>query len=201
MGIAQIPIASSGITVSDGNNAGWNLGEAQWEQISEYTSTSSVSTITLSSIPQTYRSLCLTISGLECVTSSTGLGLRINSDSNSNYMFGGFQGAGSTTISYQSNSNTNFRMTTYDDMGIGTIFNAVVFFPNYNATGVKFCNYVTNYNSPVGTQLRDVMQRATYRSGASQSAISTLSIYTSSGANNIKVQAMANSAVTLWGIK
>lgn len=73
------------------------MATATYEPIQTYTLTSAATTITFSSIPQTFTNLKMVLTPLNNTTSSSDWGVRYNSDSGANYSSGMIYANGSST--------------------------------------------------------------------------------------------------------
>lgn len=200
MGIAVIPAPSSGITVSDGNSAGWNLGAEQWEQIAEYKSTTTVANIDFSSIPQTYRKLVLNIVGLTTTTQDS-VYLRINNDSTaSTYSrFGRSErssNSGTITV-IQQHSQNRMQLNGENNVEAGNTFHCFVEFQNYTSSNGKKLTWNAYYFSPVGTE--HFVAEGTFRKGTTTPAMTSLRLFTN--ATNMYIDGNEALAITLWGVK
>lgn len=193
MGIAVFP-PSSGISLADGNTAGWNLGTDQWEQISEYKTTSGATSFDFTSIPQTYRKLVLVGMAMEVQTAGTAIFMRINSDSTaSTYNVMQLRsGSGSDNASYLSQ---NAARLTWGDVAAGQACNYVIEFPNYTSTSSKYFNFLFGN---VGTQY--VSGFGNYRTGSTTNAITTISIIGQTS-NGLFFSSNPGPAAVLYGVK
>jgi hypothetical protein len=196
MGIAVFPAPSAGITVSDGNNAGWNLGETQWEQISEYKSATSVAAIDFTSIPQTYRSLRLQIVGLT-ISTNDDVYLRINNDSTaSTYSRFWLNLVGNTWSNNLQHSQSRFTLTNNTVSG-GNTFHSFIEFPNYTLDRAKQINWKNWYSSTTNNEHTQAM--GTFRKGTTTPAITSLRLLTNG--TNMYFDSNEALAATLWGCK
>jgi len=196
MGYSVFPAPSSGISVSDGNNAGWNLGESQWEQISEYKSTTSVSSINISSIPQTYRSLCLRIVGMT-VSTDDSVYLRINNDSTaSTYSRFYKRILGSTWGTSNQHSQSRIELTD-NAVSAGNTFHTFLHFPNYTSTSAKMVYWESFYFS--GSGQVNLHGNATFRKSTTTDAITSLNFLTN--ATNMYFDSNAALSLVLYGVK
>lgn len=75
-----------------------------YEPIATYTVASSTSSITFSSIPQTYTDLVLVTNEKQTASSARSSAMQFNSDSNSNYTTTAIRGDGTTPYSYRISS-------------------------------------------------------------------------------------------------
>lgn len=196
MGYSVYPVPSSGISVSDGNNAGWNLGESQWEQISEYKSATSVSSINISSIPQTYRSLCLRIVGMT-VNTNDSVYLRINNDSTaSTYSRFYKKMLGSTWGNADQHSQSRIQLTD-NPVSSGSTFHTFLNFPNYTSTSAKTVYWESFYFTNSGQE--NIYGYATFRKGTTTDAITSLNFLTN--ATNMYFDSNAALSLVLYGVK
>jgi hypothetical protein len=98
MGIQQIPLASSGLAVSD------LVTQPTWTTIASQISDPNASSVTFSNIPSTYRKLKVIVNGVYYGGGTATFGMRLNGDSNNNYMSlnYAFQGYASGQFGYGS---------------------------------------------------------------------------------------------------
>jgi hypothetical protein len=200
MAYSVYPALSSGITVSDGNNAGWNLGETQWEQISEYKNATTVANIDFSSIPQTYRGLKLQIVGLTLSTADQ-VYLRINNDSTvSTYSrFGRAErsnNSGTITV-IQQHSQNKIQLNGDQNVESGNTFHCFIHFPNYTSSNVKKLEWNSYYQTAVGAETFSA--EGTFRKGTTTPAITSLRLLTNS--TNMYFDGNEALSASLWGIK
>lgn len=128
-----------------------------YESISSVTLTSNASTVTFSSIPQTYTDLFLVINGR--TDTDENVSLRINGDTGNNYSETTLYGTGSTSVST--------RTTNANTIGIGGISsgtdeqgtNIVHFFNYTNTTTNKLI--ISRANNSTYVQIRVGMRRNT----------------------------------------
>lgn len=196
MAYSVYPALSSGITVSDGNNAGWNLGEIQWEQISEYKSASVVANIDFSSIPQTYRSLKLQIVGLTLSTSDD-VQLRINNDSTTATYSRFLLNLVGNTWSNSNQHSQNKIILTNNSVSAGNTFHSFIEFPNYTSNYTKRLNWKTWTSTGTGNE--NIEGIGTFRKGTTTPAITSLRLFTNG--TNMYFDGNEALSATLWGIK
>ena len=146
---------------------------------------SSASSVTFSSIPNTYRDLVLVFQGTTNGGGAMGLGARFNSDTGSNYSNVFMAGDGSSA---SSGSGTSDRM----DIGFvsGTRGNTLFNIMDYSATDKHKTSLARYNNSAVQTVAR------AYR-WANTNAITSINLYNSSG--NSETFA-SGSSFALYGI-
>jgi len=100
--------------------------------LANVTLASATASVTLSSIPATYRDLVLTITGTS-TTGAIGPRIRLNSDSGSNYFHVVMSGNGSTTVS-AAFTETYLALGYNAAFTTGTGFNSILQFMDYSAT-------------------------------------------------------------------
>lgn len=160
-----------------------------YSQIATQTLGSTATSVTFSSIPQTYTNLVLVTSAIN-TGGATDLFLTINSDTGTNYSYTWITGTGSAASSGRISTNANMRMAYY---GIpGSVFGSIIttHIPQYtNTTTFKsVLMRAGNANTGGGTDAIIGLWRNT-------SAINTLQIRASTGSFGI------GSTFTLYGIK
>jgi hypothetical protein len=202
MGISVFPAASAGITVSDGNTAGWNSGAEQVELISEYITTTFVSSITISSIPQTYRKLIIQFNGLE-PSASLSAKLRMNGDTTGHAELGFIRvqsTTGETAITNLPASNDGF--------GIGTnppaasLMSGTIEIDNYTSTAAKIGRGVSTYlnTSTYGTSINKTFLNLVYRTGSTTPAITSV-VFATGSAATLAISGSLSQGIRLYGVK
>jgi len=202
MGIQQIPLPSSGITVAEGSSAGWNFGAEQWEQISEYNTPGPVGTIDFTVIPQTYRKLILVINGMANLTYNEDLLLRINGDSGSNrYATHRSRDAGNNHTAGPYTHVSDSRIYLGGTAGIATNsrYSGFFEFPNYTSTNMKFIKFDCYYTNISGA-MENIEGHAVYRTGSSTDAITSLRLYGYSTSFQFS-SSNPDQNITLYGVK
>ena len=158
---------------------------ATYEPISTQTvSGTSTSTITFSSIPQTYTDLVLVINGQ--TSANVDIFMRLNSDTASNYSYTTLRGNGSAASSARVSNATSFGIVSGDPSSSFSTYITNIF--NYtNATTFKTTTTRTNTNDRTGAIIG--LWRAT------PAAVTTVQVRVDSG------YFIAGSTFTLYGIK
>ena len=173
------------------------MANATYTLISSQVLGSAVSTVTFSSIPNTYNDLKLMISARGDAASATGqIQMRLNNDTGTNYSYTYILGNSAAASSARSTSNTADTSIIFDEATstAPTFGSSEIYIPNYNSTSSKpfFGIHVTENNSNSADQA-DVKAVASLYSGAS--GISSITLTSSSG------NFIANSSFYLYGIK
>jgi len=150
-------------------------------------SVSGASSVTFSSIPQTYTDLVLIYSGKG---SATGNGLygdvgNGSIDTGSNYSYTHLQGNGSVTNSNRATNNTLFTLTNYVDSGYDD--NIIVNYQNYSNTSTYKTILLRANSANTGVAATVALWRST-------AAINVVYVYLSGGTFT------AGSTFTLYGI-
>jgi hypothetical protein len=158
---------------------------ATYEPIStETVSGTSTSTVTFSSIPQTYTDLVLVINGQ--TSANVDIFVRFNSDTATNYSFTTLRGDGSAASSARNSNATSLGIISGNPSSGFSTYITNIF--NYtNATTFKTSITRTNTNDRVGAIVG--LWRAT------PAAVTTVQVRVDSG------YFIANSTFTLYGIK
>lgn len=156
-----------------------------YEAIATQTLGSSTSSVTFSSIPQTYTDLHIVFNGTSSAAGAVGLGFRFNSDSSGNYSYRILYGSGSSAaINYSSNTTEGYFGNVWTTQATSTA----------DILGYSSSNtYKTVLARTDGAANRVALWASTWRS---TSAITSLEILTT---NSDTYQ--AGSIFTLYGIK
>lgn len=158
-----------------------------YSQISTTTLGSATSSVTLSSIPQTYTNLVLIVGSLTLSSNGNGLVVRYNGDTATNYSYTDLGGTGSSAFSRRV-SNATAAQIGWGQVGSqGAISTIIVNFPQYSNT-TTFKTSIARWND------------------SSAEVGSTVALWRNTAAiNSITVISGANLAVgttlTLYGIK
>ena len=156
-----------------------------YEPISTQTvSGTSTSTITFSSIPQTYTDLVLVINGQ--TSADVDIFVRFNSDTATNYSYTVMQGNGSSAVSSRVSNSTGWS-TTSGNPSLGFTTYITNIFNYTNATTFKTSITRTNTNDRTGA-IASIWR-------ATPAAITTVNVLVYSG------YFIAGSTFTLYGIK
>jgi aspartate 1-decarboxylase len=140
--------------------------------------------VTFSSIPQTYTDLVLVINSI-ISSGDDGHGLQFNSDTAGNYSSTGLGGTGSAAYSYRGSNSIKI-----DGGRVGTSWSSSIFYINNYSNATTFKTILSQGNSTSSyVQLNGALWRNT-------SAISTIAV---SVFNNQTMS--AGSTFTLYGIK
>lgn len=202
MAVSSLVPASAGITVSDGNTAGWNLGANQVELISEFKTVTKANTITISSIPQTYRNLIIDWNGIE--TSGVGthnVRLRMNNDTSSRHSEHGYRINGSGVIQpiNYSTQNDGFFVGQVPNVTGGQMINGRIVIENYTSTDAKIGHgSATYYGDSVDNT--KVWTRLSFRTGATTAAITSITFIAGAG-NTLGMQGATDDGVRIYGVK
>jgi hypothetical protein len=199
MAVSSLVPASAGITVSEGNTAGWNSGAEIIELISEYTTTTFVTSITISSIPQTYRKLIIQFNGLE-PSASLSARLRLNGDTTGHSELG-FVRAGSSVAALN-------RGTSNDGWGIGmepsaaSVMAGRIEIENYTSTAAKIGKGVSIFfNSSVyGDTVVKEFQNLVYRTGSTTPAVTSIVFATATSAT-LAISGSLSQGIRVYGVK
>jgi len=159
---------------------------ATYTPIATTTLGSSASSITFSSIPQTYTDLVLITEGIGASGGSYDVDMivRLNSDTGSNYSFTYFYGNGSSTVSSRSSNSTNAIVGGVNDSGRSM---SICHFNNYSNTNT-YKTFIARINRPTIVAAFVNLWRST-------SAISTIYLYPDSSKSFA-----AGFTFTLYGI-
>jgi hypothetical protein len=177
MGIQQIPLASSGLAVSD------LITQPTWTQLASNTTTTGTATLSATSIPTTYKTLKIFFVGLKTALNQEIL-FRLNSDSGGRYASLTLKEFG-TSSAYQSGSdatsirlmgNSGFDTSTQPMNGIITIED----YTNTSDRGKFITTEIVSYNS--GNDPFYIYGRHFYRP-ASAAAITSVSLSGANGGN------------------
>jgi len=200
MGIQTIPAASGGLTVSD------LIGADKIELIEEYKSTSNVTSITFSIIPQTYSKLLLVGNAITTANDNTNIRVRPNSDSTSgNYQFEiDFEeqgGSGSHIFTTYNSGRSEFQLNQQGNNASGNIYSFRFEILNYTTTAAKLVNWTTHYTPTGGYNRSREIAFGSYRSGSTTNAVTSLNILTQSGSSSITIPSAVNASLILFGVK
>lgn len=157
--------------------------------IATNTLTANASTVSFSSIPQTYTDLVLVISAYSTGSGNDNIGLVINGDSGSNYSWTRMYGTGSATGSTRSTSQNQIGQGTF---GVGSSNYSPVFYNLMNYSNTTTNKTVLGRANDSATQVTALV--GLWRSTAAITSI-TLNLY-ASGANY-----GTGSTFTLYGVK
>ena len=160
---------------------------ATYEPITTQTLGSATSTVTLSSIPQTYTDLVLIVGSLTLSTNGNGLVVRYNGDTATNYSYTDMGGTGSTAFSRRL-TNATFAQIGWGQVGSqGAVSTVIANFLNYSNT-TTFKTSIARWNdssAEVGSTV------GLWRNTAAITSITVLS------GTNMAV----GTTLTLYGIK
>jgi hypothetical protein len=201
MGIAVFPAPSGGATVSDGNTAGWNLGANQVELISEFKTTTKANTITISSIPQTYRNLIIDWNGIETLgVGSHNVRLRMNNDTASNHSEHGYRINASGVIQpiNYSTAGDGFFVGQVPDVTGGQLLNGRIVIENYTSTNAKIGTGTATYYA--GQDITKVWTRLSFRTGDTTPAITSITFIAGAG-NTLGMAGSTSDGVRIYGVK
>lgn len=200
MGIAVFPPSGAGLTTSD------LIGADKIELIEEYKSTSNVTSITFSNIPQTYSQLLLVGNGITTAGDNTHIKVRPNNDSTSgNYFFESdweeSSGSGSHVFSVFSSSRTDFQLNTTQNNPAGNAYSFKFKIFNYTSNHAKMVDWELNYQ-PTGGYNRGIEKSwGSYRAGSTTNAITSLNLSTQVGSAYITIPSAVYSSLILYGVK
>jgi hypothetical protein len=202
MGISVFPAAGGGASVSDGNTAGWNLGAEQIELISEYTTTTFVTSITISSIPQTYRKLIIQFNGLE-PSASLSAKLRMNGDTTGHAELGFVRvnsTTGETQITNLPASNNGFGIGA--DPSAAGLMSGTIEIDNYTSTAAKIGRGVSTYfnSSTWGTTINKTFLNLVYRTGSTTPAVTSVVFATGTSAT-LAISGSLSQGIRIYGVK
>lgn len=203
MAVSNLVPAAAGITVSDGNTAGWNLGANQIELISEFKTTTKANTVTISSIPQTYRNLIIDWNGLETLgVGSHNVRLRMNGDSSGTaHSEHGYRFDNSNPATYPINYSTNndgFFVGQVPNITGGQMLNGRITIENYTSTDTKIGHGTATYYS--GYDITKVWTRLSFRTGSTTNAITSITFIAGAG-NTLGMQGSVSDGVRIYGVK
>lgn len=201
MGISVFPAAGGGASVSDGNTAGWNLGASQIELLAEYKTVTKANTITISSIPQTYRNLIIDWNGIETLgVGSHNVRLRMNNDTASRHSEHGYRINGSGVIQpiNYSTQNDGFFVGQVPDVTGGQMINGRIVIENYTSTDAKIGHGSATYYS--GVDNTKVWTRLSFRTGSTTNAITSITFIAGAG-NTLGMQGATDDGVRVYGVK
>lgn len=188
--------------VSAGNTAGWNLGAGQLELISEYKTTTKTNTITISSIPQTYRNLIIDWNGIETLgVGSHNVRLRMNNDTSSRHSEHGFRyetGNTATTVINYSTQNDGFFVGQVPNVTGGQMMNGRIVIENYTSADTKIGHGSATYYG--GADITKVWTRLSFRTGTTTAAITSITFIAGAG-NNLGMQGATDDGVRIYGVK
>ena len=155
--------------------------------------TANTSTVTFSSIPQTYTDLVLVTSSADSAAADNQVAFRINSNATAIYSFTAFRGSGSTVLS---NREATAAGRTYGTIGWNTAQSTTLGTAISVANFMRYANTATNKtvlsrsgNSANGTEVAAALCQLT-------AAISSIDLYSA----NIGRSFLAGSTFTLYGI-
>ena len=199
MGIAVFPPSGAGLTTSD------LIGADKVELIEEYKSTSNVTSITFSNIPQTYSKLLLVANAITTAGDQTHIKVRPNSDSTSgNYQFEvDFEetsNGGSHVFTNFTSNRSDFQLNTQANNAATNIYSFRFEILNYTTTAAKLVNWTLHY-VPAGYQRSREVGFGSYRSGSTTDAVTSLNLSTSAGSAYITIPSAVNSSLILFGVK
>lgn len=174
MAVSSLVPASSGITVADGNTAGWNNTSPSWTLIN-YTNPSSVSSITWSGLSgyKSYKVFCRGI----VFNGTQGLGIRINGDSNGVYSHVGNEQPGGSLPSLTFSHDSNYWY-------IGVVGSN----STTTETTISNADQSTNFKKGITTSVfwdsswRKLTAEQQYQGSG---AITSITVYSTSGGNNL----------------
>ena len=190
---ARLAVGTNGQYLSADSTAStglkWVDAPASGSLTSLATGTLSSTSVSISSINQTYQHLYLVVSSPQINTGTAYLMARINGNTGSNYQLSGFTN-GNTFVVGTAITYANWTVDTI--YSFGTAANNQIytlFLPNYTMTKGK--SFVLTYNNPTNTDFG-------YGWGnfSSNSAITSLSISTTAGTGTMSV-----GTYTLYGVK
>lgn len=200
MGYSVFPAASGGLTTSD------LIGADKVELIEEYKSTSNVTSITFSNIPQTYSKLLLVGNAITTAGDNTHIRVRPNSDNTSgNYQFEvDFEeqaNSGSHIFNSFNSSRTDFQLNTTGNNAAGSIYSFRFEILNYTTTAAKLVNWTLHYTPFGGYNRSRERSFGSYRAGSTTNAITSLNLSTQAGSAYITIPSAVNSSLILYGVK
>jgi len=199
MGIQTIPATGGGLTVSD------LIGAEKIELIEEYKSTSNVTSITFSNIPQTYSKLLLVANAITTANDNTNIRVRPNSDSTSgNYQFEtDFEEqstSGSHVFTTYNSGRSEFQLNTHNNNASGNIYSFRFEILNYTTTAAKLVNWTLHY-TPIGFNRSREIAFGSYRSGSTTNAVTSLNLSTQASSAYITIPSAVNASLILFGVK
>jgi hypothetical protein len=187
--------------VTAGNTAGWNLGAGQLELISEYKTTTKTNSITISSIPQTYRNLIIDWNGLDTLgVGSHNIRLRMNNDTNSNHSESGWMNnaAGTTVPINYGISGDGFFIGQVPNVTGGQQSHGRITMENYTSTDAKIGHGNTTYYS--AQDITKVWNRLSFRTGSTTNPITSVTFIAGAG-NNLGMADNNSSGIRIYGVK
>lgn len=155
-----------------------------YDLLDSVTLSSSSSSVTFSSIDQSYRDVVLIVEALGNASSAANVLVTFNSDSGSNYPYVGMSGNGSTAISF---TGTSTSISGFGSDGTTRVFSSFQI-NDYSATG-KHKTVLVRANRP------DSVIQARAARWANTSAITTVTI-----TDNLANGYAAGSTFYLWGV-
>lgn len=200
MGIAVFPPSGAGLTTSD------LIGADKIQLIEEYKSASNVTSITFSSIPQTYSKLLLVGNNFTTAGENTNIRVRPNSDSTSgNYQyevdFEEQSGSGSHIFTQSTSNKAEFQLNQQGSNAAGSVMNFRFEILNYTTTEAKLVNWTLHY-TPVGGYNRSrEISFGSYRSGSTTNAVTSLNLLTQAGDAYMTIPSAVNASLILYGVK
>lgn len=199
MGVSVFPAASGGASVSDGNSDGWNLGANQVELISEYTTTTLMNTITISSIPQTYRNLIIQWNGIETLgVGSHNVRLRMNNHTTGHAEFGWYFNNGFNPSTINHPNNDGWFVGQVPNVTGGQTLNGRILIENYSSTVTKIANGTATYYS--GSDYTKVWDNLSYRQSGGTPAITSITFIAGAG-NTLGMSGATSAGIRLYGVK
>ena len=134
--------------------------------------------ITVSSIPSTYKHLYIVISNVRTSTSSPDLFFRLNSDTGSNYVYSGIRNIAGTVAGRGTNTGTSINEIFFTSNSTTVLekARAQIWIPNYNETSGVALHYQSSSNT--GSSYAFVTGSAVYNNSA---AISSFTLLPQSG--------------------
>lgn len=199
MGYSVFPAASGGLTTSD------LIGADKIELIQEYKSTSNVTSITFSNIPQTYSQLLLVGNAITTAGDNTHIRLRPNNDSTTgNYFFETDweeqSGSGSHVFSVFYASRADFQLNTTSNNPAGNIYSFRFKIFNYTSNHAKMVDWELNYQ-PLGFNRGIEKSWGSYRAGSTTNAITSLNLSTQAGSAYMTIPSALHASLILYGVK
>jgi hypothetical protein len=159
-----------------------------YEPISTTTLASGTASVTFSSIPATYTDLVL-VTSVQASTTSTGLGMQLNSDTAANYSTTILRGDGTSASSARQSNNTELLLSNIASPPSSSSFGVyIAHFMNYSNTTTYKTNLIRSNSAGFGVEVFAGLWRST-------SAISSIKIQLTGGTMAI------GSTFTLYGIK
>ena len=200
---ARIGIGTNGqVLTSNGSVPSWQTASSGGMTLISETVASGLTSLSLSSIPSTYKQLKLVWFGITHSNNTSGFDLRLNNDSGANYTFIRFGANGAAPNSSSSNSATSVNNGNYnlfaEGANNGTMEYAAMgtlLIDNYASTS-KFKSIYGSFYAPYqNSPYYDVTMFGAWRS---TSAVTSLDIVRLAGTSTFSN--IANTSIRLYGI-